>query len=137
MSDDAALRPAPWVTRDSAFFWEAAKNEQLLGQRCSKCKVLRSPPRPMCPNCNCVESETQVLSGRATVYSWVIPRYPPVPGFEPGYIVAVLNLEEGIRFVSNLCDIEYEDVTPDMPVEVFFEPTKDGYKIPLFRPASR
>ena len=136
MSSDAALRPAPWITRDSDFFWEAAKNEQFVGQRCADCKTLRSPPRPMCPHCHSVKSEEQVLSGKATVYSWVIPRYPQVPGFGEGYIVAVFNLEEGIRFVSNLCEIDYADVTPDMPVEVFFEPTQGGYKIPLFRPAS-
>lgn len=136
MSEPEALRPAPWVTRDSEFFWEAAKSDSLVGQRCADCKTLRSPPRPMCPECNSVRSEAQALSGRGTVLSWVIPRYPPVPGFGDGYIVAVIDLEEGIRFVSNLCDIDYDDVTPDMPVEVFFEDTAGGYRIPLFRPRS-
>lgn len=135
MSDEQALRPAPWVTRDSEFFWEAAKQDRLVGQRCSDCGQLRSPPRPMCPECNSVEVEAQTLSGRGTVYSWVIPRHPPVPGFEGTHIVAVIDLAEGIRFVSNLCDIEYGDVTPDLPVEVFFEDTRGGYRIPLFRPA--
>jgi uncharacterized OB-fold protein len=134
MTEEQRLRPAPWVTRDSAFFWEAAKRDEFVGQCCADCGSLRSPPRPMCPECNSVKSETRSLSGRGTVYSWVIPRHPPVPGFEATYIVAVIDLEEGIRFVSNLCDIEYDDVTPDMPVEVFFEDTRDGFRIPLFRP---
>jgi uncharacterized OB-fold protein len=136
MSEDTPLRPAPWVTRDSEFFWDAAKSDNFVAQRCADCESLRAPPRPMCPHCNSLKSEAQVLSGRGTVYSWVIPRHPPVPGFDGTYIVAVIDLEEGIRFVSNLCDIEYADVTPDMPVEVFFEDTQDGYRIPLFRPAS-
>jgi len=134
MANDQPLRPAPWVTRDSEFFWQAARRDELVGQRCGDCGVLRSPPRPMCPHCHSLASESQPLSGRGTVYSWVIPRHPPVPGFEGTYIVAVIDLEEGIRFVSNLCEIEYADVTPDMPVEVFFEDTRDGYRIPLFRP---
>jgi uncharacterized OB-fold protein len=134
MTEANALRPAPWVTRDSDFFWEAAKSDQLVGQACADCGVLRSPPRPMCPECNSVKSEARVLCGRGTVYSWVIPRHPQIPGFEGTYIVAVINLDEGIRFVSNLCEIDYDDVTPDMPVEVFFEDTQGGFRIPLFRP---
>ena len=59
---------------------------------------------------------------------------PVIPGHEEGRIVVVINLEEGIRMVSNLCEIAYEDVTRDMPVEVFFEEAQDGFKIPLFRP---
>ena len=90
----------------------------------------------MCPHCNSVEREEQVLSGRGTVYTWVMPRYPVIPGHEEGRIVVVINLEEGIRMVSNLCEIAYEDVTRDMPVEVFFEEAQDGFKIPLFRPAA-
>ncbi len=134
MTREQELRPAPWVTRDSEFFWEAAKADEFVGQSCADCGSLRSPPRPMCPECNSLNSETRTLSGRGTVYSWVIPRHPPVPGFEGTHIVAVIDLEEGIRFVSNLCDIDYDDVRPDMPVEVFFEDTRDGYRIPLFRP---
>jgi len=134
MASEKKLRPAPWVTRDSEFFWSAAKEDRFVAQACSDCGELRSPPRPMCPQCHSVASEARALSGRGTVYSWVIPRYPPIPGFEGTYIVAVIDLEEGIRFVSNLCGIEYEAVTPDMPVEVFFEDTEGGYRIPLFRP---
>lgn len=134
MVEEKQLRPEPWVTRDSQFFWDAAKQDELVGQCCADCGVLRSPPRPMCPNCHSLKSTAQRLSGRGTVYSWVIPRHPVVPGFEETHIVAVINLEEGIRFVSNLCDIEYDEVKPDMPVEVFFEDTQGGYRIPLFRP---
>lgn len=136
MAKRRKLRPAPWVTRDSAFFWEAAKREELVGQRCADCGALRAPPRPMCPHCNSVKSEEQRLSGRGTVYTWVVPRYPVVPGFEGTHIVAVISLEEGIRMVSNVCDIAYEDISADMPVEVFFEPTQGDFKIPLFRPVA-
>jgi hypothetical protein len=65
-----------------------------------------------------------------------MPRYPVIPGFEDGRIVVVIDLAEGIRMVSNLCDIAYADVTREMRVEVFFEEAQDGFKIPLFRPAS-
>lgn len=131
---DAELRSAPWVTRDSAFFWEAAKREQLVAQCCLDCGELRQPPRPMCPFCNSTERGEKLLSGQGNVYTWVMPRYPVIPGFEEGRIVAVISLAEGIRMVSNLCEIAYQEVTPDMPVEVFFVEARDGFKIPLFRP---
>ena len=136
MTEVDPRRAAPWVTRDSEFFWEAAKREQLVAQCCSGCGELRSPPRPMCPHCNSIESEARVLAGRGSGYTWVIPRYPVIPGFEGTHIVAVVDLEEGIRMVSNICEIAYEDISADMPVEVFFEDMQEGYKIPLFRPAA-
>jgi len=51
-------------------------------------------------------------------------------------LIGMAELEEGIRFVSNVCGIDYDDITPDMPVEVFFEPMEGGYRIPLFRPVA-
>ena len=130
------LRPAPWIERDGIPFWEAAKRGELVAQSCIDCGVLRSPPRPMCPDCHSLANEFRVLSGRGTVYTWVIPRYPPIPAYGEGNIVAVINLEEGVRMVSNLREIEYDDVTADMRVEVFFEDAEQDYKIPVFRPAT-
>jgi len=90
----------------------------------------------MCPDCHSLANEFRVLSGRGTVYTWVIPRYPPIPPYGEGNIVAVINLEEGVRMVSNLREIECDDVTADMRVEVFFEDAEQDYKIPVFRPAT-
>ena len=129
------LRPAPMVTRDSAFFWEAAKREELVAQACAACGSLRMPPRPMCPVCQHIGHVEQRLSGRGTVYTWVIPRYPVIPGFEDPPIVAVIHLEEGIRMVSNLRGIAYEDVVRDLPVELEWEAAADGFRVPVFRPS--
>lgn len=135
MSEPASLRPAPWLTRDSRFFWDAAKQGELVAQACADCGALRSPPRPMCPHCNSVASEPRRLSGRGSVYTWVIPRYPPIPGFADA-IVAVIDLAEGIRMVSNVRGIAYEDITADMPVEVAFEDAEEGWRVPVFRPVT-
>ena len=136
MENAAPPRPAPRITRDNAFFWEAAKRDELTAQRCAECGELRAPPRPMCPHCNGLKSEPQVLSGRGRVHTWVIPRYPVIPGFEGTHIVAIIELDEGVRMVSNVCGIAYEDIEADMPVEVFFEDMQDGFRIPLFRPVA-
>ena len=127
-------RPQPRPSRDSAFFWEGCERGVLLGQRCASCKELRHPPRPMCPSCHSVETEAVELSGRGTVHSWMKPVHPPLPMFEPGYLVALIDLEEGIRLLSNLCEVSEDDVRNGMPVEVFFVPTAGDKAAPVFRP---
>ena len=128
-------RLAPTTTPDSKFFWEALKQEKLLVQRCSRCERLRHPPRPMCPRCNSLEWKTIEASGRGTVYSFVMPRHPAFPWwFEGTYVVALIELEEGIRILSNLRDVEPENVTIGMPVECFIEHFDNGVSLPQFRP---
>jgi uncharacterized OB-fold protein len=128
-------RIAPSMTRDTQFFWDGVKAHKLLIQRCSACRALRHPPRPMCPQCNALSWDTVEASGRGRVYSFVMPRHPPFPWMEQPYIVVLVELEEGTRLVSNLCGIGPEDVTIGMPVEAFYEQFDDGLVLPQFRPA--
>jgi len=128
-------RLAPTTTPDSKFFWDALNDEKLLIQRCTGCETLRHPPRPMCPRCNSLEWDAIEVSGRGTVYSFVMPHHPPWPWFEgQTYIVALIELEEGTRILSNLRDVEPAGVTIGMPVEVFFERFDSGVTLHQFRP---
>ena len=140
MSTEAAAAPtrmAPIVTPDSKFFWEAADREEFVGQRCGECGKYTFPPRPMCPACHSLKREIVPLSGKGTVQAWTLPRHPPVFGFKEPPIVAVIKLQEGINFVSNVIGIKLEDVKLGLPVEVLFEPTMGDHKIPVFKPAGR
>ena len=101
-------RPDPVYTADAAFFWEGVARGELLGQRCADCSRLVHPPRPMCPSCHSLKRETVRLSGRGKVYSWVIPRHPAPLGFAESPIVALIELEEGIRLVSNVIEVSAE-----------------------------
>jgi uncharacterized OB-fold protein len=130
-----STRLAPSMTPDTQFFWDGVKDHKLLIQRCTGCQALRHPPRPMCPRCNSVSWDTVESSGRGEVFSFVMPLLPPYPWFEYPYIVVLVDLEEGIRLVSNLCDIAPDDVTIGMAVEVFYEQFDDGLVLPQFRPA--
>jgi uncharacterized OB-fold protein len=89
----------------------------------------------MCPTCNSLEWGTVESSGRGAVYSYVIPHHPQIPSFEYPYIVALVELDEGIRLVSNLCEIEPGDVRVGMPVEVFYQSFDGGVTLHQFRPA--
>jgi uncharacterized OB-fold protein len=89
----------------------------------------------MCPHCQSVEWDTVAASGRGTVYSFVVPHHPQVPAFEYPYVVALVELEEGTRLVSNVIDVDPADVSVGMPVEVRFVAVDDELTLPLFRPA--
>jgi uncharacterized OB-fold protein len=140
MSNDPQIppgptRPDPVFTPDAIFFWEGAARGELLGQRCADCKKLTHPPRPMCPACHSVRRETVKLSGRGRVASWAIPRHPAPIGFAEPPIIALIELEEGIRLVSNVVDVGTAGVHGGMAVEVRFAPTRGGKAVPVFAPA--
>jgi uncharacterized OB-fold protein len=88
----------------------------------------------MCPRCNSLGWDTIESSGRGEVYSFVLPRHPQWPWFEGTYIVALIQLEEGTRIVSNLRDVDAGDVTIGMPVEAYIEHFDSGVALPQFRP---
>ncbi len=125
------------MTADSEFFWDGVKDGRLLIQRCATCGVLRHPPRPMCPHCNSLEWDTLESSGKGTVYSFVMPRHPQFPFFEDDYIVALIELEEGTRLVSNVVDVAPADTRIGMAVVVRFDEFDDGVVLPVFTPAAQ
>jgi len=92
----------------------------------------------MCPRCGSVEWAAQEASGRGTVHSWIVSHHPNSTGEtdETPRIVALVQLEEGVRLVSNLRDIDPQDVRNDMEVEVSFAEVGD-VRLPQFRPPSR
>src|SRR5262249_24650494 len=136
-SGGGATRPDPIESRDSAFFWEGAARGELLAQACTTCGALRHPPRPMCPRCHGVERKEVRLSGRGVVYSWIVPRHPAPVGFTEPPVVALVELEEGIRIVSNVVGAAPGEVRQGLAVEVAFEPTRGGKAVPVFHPRRR
>jgi uncharacterized protein len=119
------------------WFWDGVAEGKLLFQRCSSCGTLRHPPSPMCGECHSLEWDPEAASGRGTVYTWIVSHHPTQPDDEPR-IVALLELEEGVRFVSNLTGVDRDAVTNGMAVELCFETFGDGddaFTLPQFRPA--
>jgi uncharacterized OB-fold protein len=130
-------RPDPVVTSDTRFFWEGVERGKLLAQQCQECKAFRHPPRAMCPGCNSLQWDAVPLSGKGEVYSWLLPRHPLVPDFESPLIVALIDLEEGIRLLSNVIGISPDDLDNGQAVEVCYAPTKGGKAVPVFKPVAR
>jgi uncharacterized protein len=123
----------PNVTRDDELFWRGVAEDRLLLTRCAKCSNLQHPPSPMCPVCGSLEWNAEEATGRGTVHSWIVSRHPTDIDEGPR-IVALVELEERVRLVSNLQDVDPAQVANDMDVEVVFREV-DGVKLPQFRPA--
>jgi len=128
------LRPRPPVNQDTQFLWDGFKEGQFRIQRCVGCKKLRHPPGPACPNCHSFEWDFIVASGRGTVYSYVNFHHPHVPPFEKPNPIALIETEEGTRFISNLVEIDPAKIEVGMPVEVVFTEVDPELTLPLFKP---
>ena len=75
-------------------------------------------------------------TGRGRLYSYVIS-HVAAPGFETPYVIAVVELDEGPRLMSNLVGVATDAaaLALDLPLEVVFEPVADAIWLPLFRPS--
>lgn len=128
-------RPDPIPTIDSAFFWEGMERGELLTQQCGGCGSYWHPPRPMCPKCHSLDQKHVALSGEGVVYSWILPIHPAPVGFDEPPIVALVDLKEGVRIVSNVRGVDPKVMKNGLKVRVAFEPTRGGKAVPVFYPA--
>ena len=128
--------PVPVNAFDNRGFWEGVNRHELVFQKCQGCGSWVHPPRPMCPRCHSVEKEWAASTGKGKVYSYVIYRESPHPAFRAPYAVVLVEMDEGVRLVSNMVDIEADEIHIGMPVEVVFEDVAEGVTLPKFRKLS-
>ena len=122
---------------DGGPFWEGCARGELLVQRCAKCGTRRHPPRPMCPVCRSLAFEWQPMSGRGTIWSFVVPHPPLLPAYAElaPYNVVVVTLDEDprLRMVGNLVaspdaainSVEPASIMIGAPVRVVFAQVDD------------
>ncbi|WHT17229.1 bifunctional MaoC family dehydratase N-terminal/OB-fold nucleic acid binding domain-containing protein [Crossiella sp. CA-258035] len=122
----------PLVSRDTEFFWAGTALGELRIQRCGACGELRHPPGPMCPRCHELRPEHVVVSGLGTVYSFVVHHHPAVPGHTGPFVIALVELAEGPRMVSELLDVEPSEVHIGQSVRVEFQ-RRGEFSIPAWR----
>lgn len=90
----------------------------------------------MCPYCHSLDQAWPEASGAGVVYSYSLLHHPQHSAFDYPILAALIELEEKVRIVSNLVDVEPRQIHIGMSVQVAFEPTADGYAVPVFRPHS-
>jgi uncharacterized OB-fold protein len=121
----------PW----DRFFWESGADGRLRFLRCQDCRTFVQPPRPVCPRCWGDHLEPEAVSGRATVAGFTVNHHQWLPGFEPPYVIAIVEIEEDadVRLTTNIVGCPVDAVHVDQPVRVVFEQHEDVW-IPLFEP---
>jgi uncharacterized OB-fold protein len=91
----------------------------------------------MCGACGSFEWGAVRAKGHGEVYSFTVHHHPPVPGFEMPYVVALIELQEGTRLVSNVVGVPAGEVVIGMPVEAEFLRVDEHLTVPVFRPRAR
>jgi uncharacterized OB-fold protein len=133
-----AKRPIPMPTPETKPYWDGLKRHELWLPYSRSAGQFFFYPRAYSPipGSDPTDIEWRRCSGRATVHTFVI-NHRPAPGFEGPYVIAVVQLEEGPRMMTNLIGVEPDPakIKVDMPLEIVYEDISDEITIPLFRPA--
>ncbi|SDH54583.1 hypothetical protein SAMN05192558_111157 [Actinokineospora alba] len=125
------LRPV--VSLDTEFFWAGTRRGELRIQKCVACGEVRHPPGPMCAACGSTELTYVVAQGVGEVYSFVVHHHPPMPGKRLPFVVALVELAEGVRLLAELIDADSADVRVGLPVRVDFQRIDDELTLPVWR----
>jgi uncharacterized OB-fold protein len=126
----------PVTNRDNAFFFDGTAQQELRIQSCNACGVLRHPPGPACPDCGALDRGHVVATGQGTVFSYLVHHAPQVPGKELPLVIALIDLDEGVRMVG-----EVTGVPPEGPdglrigdrLAVDFNVIDDELTLPIWR----
>lgn len=133
-----AVRPRPVVNRDNAGFWAGVAAGELRFQRCDDCAAPRFPWLPGCNRCGSDAWTAEAAAGTGTVYSHVVVHHPLPAAFRAGgpYAVALVELTEGVRVVSNVLGVPAAEVRIGLPVRLDLQRFDDDLVLPVFRPAT-
>lgn len=130
-------RPIPRLDPITRPFWDASARGVLCFQQCAGCRHRWLPASVVCPACWAGDTSWVESSGCGRVFSFAVYHRAYHPAFEPllPYVVAVIELEEGPRLVSNIVGIPPQEIQVGMPVHVEFLAAGDT-ALPVFRPVA-
>ena len=136
MTTTAYNKPLPVPSPVSREFWAAARRHEFVLQRCRSCQQYIHYPRAACPHCLSQDLGWAPASGRGTVYSYTVARRPTASVFADvtPYVIAIVELEEGVRMTTNIVGCPPEEVRIGMPVEAVFDDVTDDVSLIRFRP---
>ena len=127
-------RPKPASNSSTDWFWDACNIKELRIQSCNECTNLQHPPAVRCLSCGSVSLDSVIATGKGTLHSWAIAHYPQVPAFDYPLIVGLVELEEGVRLVSNVSNVEPEELEIGMPLEVDWLNVDNEFTLHQFKP---
>lgn len=117
-------------------FWDATKERRYLLQWCGKCDAAVYYPRAACPGCLGDDLEWRAAAGDGVVYAYNVMHKPgsPFMADKVPYVVALVDLPEGARVMTNIVGCDPADVAVGLPVSLDWEPLSDGRNLAVFRP---
>ena len=130
-------KPLPFIHDETRTYWEKLKAHQLWLPKCEDCNRLIFYPRSFCPHCFSENTRWVQLSGRGTVYSFTISHRAGDKSFaeDTPYNIVLVDLDEGVRLMSNLVECRDEDIRIGMEVEIAFDDVTPEVTLPKFRPS--
>ena len=131
-------KPVPVPDAIGAPFFDGAREGRLMLQHCTSCDAWSYPVRERCPHCFAAKLTWRRASGRGSLYTFTIMHQVMNPGFASAvpYNVAQIDLDEGVRMISNVVCIDNGALRIGMRLEAVFEAVGDGVSLPKFRPAA-
>lgn len=128
-------KPLPVVQPWSKPFWEAAKRHRLMIQTCNDCGLKIFYPRKYCPDCWSANLGWFEASGRGRVFSYSITMAGVEERFAEDlpFVLALVDLEEGIRMMTNIVECKPDEVSIGMDVKVTFRDVTDEFSLPMFK----
>ena len=132
-------KPLPEVNDLNRPHWEAAKQHKFVIQKCRDCGHMWFPPMTICSTCLSQDIEWFEPKGTGKIHSFIVYHQAWLPGWlkVTPYNVAIIELDEGPRFINNIVGCEESEILVDMPVEVTFEDVNADVSIPKFKPVGR
>ncbi|WP_127806015.1 Zn-ribbon domain-containing OB-fold protein [Hydrogenophaga sp. NH-16] len=128
-------KPLPVIDGESRPYWDTLKRHRLTIKRCTACGKHHFYPRALCPHCHSDAVEWVDACGTGTIYSFTIARRPAGPAFKADtpYVVAVIDLDEGARMMTNIVTDDVEAVRIGQRVTVQYDDVTDEVTLPKFR----
>jgi uncharacterized OB-fold protein/acyl dehydratase len=117
LDPEQMIRPA--ASRDTAFFWDGINAHELRIQKRPD-GTLQHPPAPALWNDMDVPTDYVVASGKGTVFSFVVHHAPQVPGRTLPFVIALVELAEGVRMLGELRGIDPAKVEIGMDVRATY-----------------
>jgi uncharacterized OB-fold protein len=124
----------PPISEVAEPFWNATREGRLLLPWCTACARPIWYPREVCPRCLGSTLEWRESQGRGVVYACTVEHKAQTRALAAPYVVALVELDEGVRLLSNVVGRPPERVAVGDRVRVTWEPLSDGRRLPLFEP---
>ena len=132
-------KPLPEPRPETQIYWDACKRHELTLPKCRSCDRFFFYPRAVCPHCMSQDIEWVKSSGRGKVWTFSAHHLGPTKAYvgEPPHVVAIVDMDEGCKMMSNIVGCSPEDVSIGMEVKVVFDDVTDEITLPKFKPIAK